>query len=239
MDKTPRRRAHGQRSRTGWYKPASGRNRVTRFLTPFICCFLSTQKIKCDENQPCCQQCCKRNRACNISSSRFRVYDRGSGPDPVTAPKPLKLSDPDPSDNSCRDADDDSISAHDINWRLFIGEDSRSLDADVSDETTNVPSPISNAVYDSGRILVQLANLAMVHLNETQPHLATVATTPGTSGAMSSPSSNSMAAQSEMPRRKSTVPEAFDFVVSPSSFGTDESLPHFPRNGRGTCSHTI
>ncbi|EXK76795.1 hypothetical protein FOQG_18476 [Fusarium oxysporum f. sp. raphani 54005] len=186
------------------------------------------QKIKCDETQPCCQQCYKRNRACNISSSRFRVYNRGSDPDPVTAPKPSKPSEPDPVDNSCRDADDDSISAHDRSWHLFTGEDSGALDLDVSAETPSVPSPISNAVYDSGCILVQLASLPTVHLNEAQAHLATVATTPGTSGTMSSPSSNSMAVQPEAPRRESNMPEAFDFIVSPSPFGTDESLPYLP-----------
>jgi hypothetical protein len=98
----------------------------------------------------------------------------------------------------------------------------------VSDETTSVPSPISNAVYDSGRILVQLANLPTVHLNEAQNHLTTVAATPGTSGEMSSPLSNSTAVQSKVPRRESTIPEVFDFVISPSPFGTDESLPHLP-----------
>ncbi|KAF5546161.1 WSC domain-containing protein [Fusarium phyllophilum] len=186
------------------------------------------QKIKCDETQPCCQQCYKRNRACNISSSRFRVYARSSDHDHVAAPTRSEPSKPGPVDNSCHDADDDSISAHGRDWHLFVGEHSRSQDVDVNDETTSVPSPISNAVYDSGRILVQLANLPTVHLNEAQHHLTTVATTPGTSGAMSSPSSNSIAVQSEVPRRKSTIPEAFDFVVSPSPFGTDESLPHLP-----------
>ncbi|KAG5760064.1 hypothetical protein H9Q72_011817 [Fusarium xylarioides] len=186
------------------------------------------QKIKCDETQPCCQQCYKRDRACNISSSRFRVYTRSSDPDLVAAPTRSEPSEPGPVDNSCHDADDDSTSAHDRDWYLFIGEHSRSQDVDVSDETTSVPSPISNAVHDSGRILVQLANLPTVHLNEAQHHLTTVATTPGTSGAMSSPSSNSITVQSEVPRRKSTIPETFDFVVSLSPFGTDESLPHLP-----------
>ncbi|KAF4958150.1 hypothetical protein FGADI_2617 [Fusarium gaditjirri] len=201
MDKTPRRRAHGQRSRTG-------------------CLPCRIQKIKCDETHPCCQQCYKRNRACNISSSRFRVYNRVSDPDPdpATAPKPLKPSEPDPADDSCGDADWDSISAHGRCW----------LDQAVSVETPSAPSPISNAVYDSGRILVQLASSPTVHLDEAQPHLATVATRPGTSGTMSSPSSNSMAVHLEAPRQGSNIPGGLDFTVSPSPFGTDESLPHLP-----------
>lgn len=183
------------------------------------------QKIKCDETQPCCQQCYKRNRACNISSARFRVYNRGSDPQPATAQRPSKSSEPDPIDNSCRNADEDAL---DRSWHLFVGNDSASPDLDVAAETPSVPSPISNAVYDSSRILVRLASLPTVHPSEAQPHLAIGATPPGTSGTVSSPPSNSIATQSEVPRRDSNIPEPFDFIVSPSSFGTDESLPHLP-----------
>lgn len=128
----------------------------------------------------------------------------------MTAKKPSKPSELDPVGNSCRDANNDSINAHDRTLHLSIGEDNRSPDQDVDAETPSIPSPILNAIYDSSRIL------------------AIVATPPGTSGIMSSPSSNSIAAQSEVPRRDSNVPELFDFIVSPSPFGTDESLPHLP-----------
>ncbi|SCV57399.1 uncharacterized protein FFB14_15133 [Fusarium fujikuroi] len=206
MDKTQRRRVQGKRSRTG-------------------CLPCRIQKIKCDETQPCCQQCYKRNRACNISSARFRVYNRGSDPQPATAQRPSKSSEPDPIDNSFRNADEDAL---DRSWHLFVGNDSTSPDLDVAAETPSVPSPISNAVYDSSHILVRLASLPRVHPSEAQPHLAIGATPPGTSGTVSSPPSNSIAAQSEVPRRDSNIPEPFDFIVSPSTFGTDESLPHLP-----------
>ncbi|KAF5573947.1 WSC domain-containing protein [Fusarium pseudoanthophilum] len=176
------------------------------------------------------QKCKASEGSCKNAEiiSRFRVYTRSSDPDLVAAPTRSKPSAPGPVDTSCHDADDESINAHERDWHLFFGEHSRPQDVDVSDETTSVPSPISNAVYDSGRILVQLANLPTVHLNEAQHHLTSVATTAGMSGEMSSPLSNSIAVQSEVPRRESTIPEAFDFVVSPSPFGTDESLPHLP-----------
>ncbi|KAF5714303.1 Zn(II)2Cys6 transcription factor [Fusarium globosum] len=155
--------------------------------------------------------CYQRNRACNISSARFRVYNRASDPQPATAQRPSKSSEPDPIDNSCRNADEDAL---DRSWHLFIGNDSTSPDLDVAAETPSVPSPISNAVYDTSHILVRLASLPRVHPNEAQPHLAI--------------GSNSITAQSEVPRRDSNIPEPFDFIVSPSSFGTDESLPHLP-----------
>ncbi|KAG4256649.1 hypothetical protein FPRO03_03659 [Fusarium proliferatum] len=206
MDKTQRRRVQGKRSRTG-------------------CLPCRIQKIKCDETQPCCQQCYKRNRACNISSARFRVYNRGSDPQTATAQRPSKSSEPDPIDNSCRNANEDAL---DRSWHFFVGNDSTSPDLDVAAETPSVPSPISNAVYDTSHILVRLASLPRVHPSEAQPHLAIGASPPGTSGTVSSPPSNSIAAQSEVPRRDSNIPESFDFIVSPSSFGTDESLPHLP-----------
>ncbi|KAF5636529.1 Zn(II)2Cys6 transcription factor [Fusarium sp. NRRL 25303] len=206
MDKTQRRRVQGKRSRTG-------------------CLPCRIQKIKCDETQPCCQQCYKRNRACDISSARFRVYNRGSDPQPATVQRPSQSSEPDPIDNSCRNADEDAL---DRSWHLFVGDDNTSPDLVVAAETPSVPSPISNAVYNSSRILVRLASLPTVHPSEAQPHLTIGATPPGTSGTVSSPSSNSITAQSEVPRRDSNILEPFDFIVSPSSFGTDESLPHLP-----------
>ncbi|KAF5614650.1 Zn(II)2Cys6 transcription factor [Fusarium tjaetaba] len=216
MDKTLRRRAHGQRSRTGWYCPASDRNEVARLLTFYLLLLVYRAASRRSSAT-------KLNPAVNSVTSVI-----ASDPDLVAAPTRSKPSEPGPVDTSCHDAVDESINAHERDWHLFIGEHSRSQDIDVSDETTSVPSPISNTVYDSGRILVQLANLPTVHLNEAQNHLTTVAATPGTSGEMSSPLPNSIAVQPEVPRRESIIPEAFDFVVSPSPFGTDESLPHLP-----------
>ncbi|KAF5532865.1 hypothetical protein FMEXI_12186 [Fusarium mexicanum] len=171
------------------------------------------QKIKCDETQPCCQQCCKRNRACNISSSRFRVYSRASDPGPGTTQKPSKPPEPDLIDKSCHDVDDDSFNTHGL---------------DVNAETPSDPSPMSTAVYDASCILAQLASPSTVHLNEAQPHRATVATTSERSGTMSSLTSNSMAVQPEAPGRGFNIPETSDFIVSPSTVETYDSLLHLP-----------
>ncbi|KAF5682061.1 hypothetical protein FCIRC_5223 [Fusarium circinatum] len=171
------------------------------------------QKIKCDETQPCCQQCCKRNRACNISSSRFRVYSRASDPGPGTTQKPSKPPEPDLTDKSCHDVDDDSFNTHGL---------------DVNAETPSDPSPMSTAVYDASCILAQLASPSTVHLNEAQLHRATVATTPERSGTMSSLTSNSMAVQPEAPGRGFDIPETSDFIVSPSTVETYDSLLHLP-----------
>ncbi|KAF5686183.1 major facilitator superfamily transporter [Fusarium denticulatum] len=186
------------------------------------------QKIKCDETQPCCQQCYKRNRACNISSSRFRVYHRTSDPDPGTTQKPSKPPEPYPVHNNCHYADDDNISTHGRSWNLPLREDNVALSLDVSAEMPTDPSPMSNAVYDAGCILAQLASPPTVHLSEAQPHMASVATTPDKSGTMSSPTSNSMAVQPEVPGRDFDIPEASDFIISPSTLGTDDSLLHLP-----------
>ncbi|KAF5988080.1 hypothetical protein FBULB1_1637 [Fusarium bulbicola] len=209
MDKTPRRRAHGQRSRTG-------------------CLPCRIQKIKCDETQPCCQQCCKRNRACNISSSRFRVYSRASDPGPGRTQKPSKPPEPDLTDNSCHDVDDDSFNTHGRSWHLLTREDTVALGLDVSAETPSDPSPMSNTVYDAGCILAQLASPPAAHLSEAQPHRASVATTPDKSGTMSSPTSNGMAVQPEAPGRGFNIPEASDFIVSPSTVQTYDSFLHLP-----------
>ncbi|EWG53338.1 hypothetical protein FVEG_11793 [Fusarium verticillioides 7600] len=102
------------------------------------------------------------------------------------------------------------------------------LSPDVSAEMPSDPSPMSNAVYDAGCILAQLASPPTVHLNEAQPHMASVATTPDKSGTMSSPTSNSMAVQPEAPDLEFNIPEASDFTISSSTFGADDSLLHLP-----------
>ncbi|KAF5615111.1 hypothetical protein F52700_13571 [Fusarium sp. NRRL 52700] len=209
MDKTPRRRAHGQRSRTG-------------------CLPCRIQKIKCDETQPCCQQCYKRNRACNISSSRFRVYNRASGPGPGTTQKPSKPPEPDLVDNSCHDVDNDSINTHGRSWHSLIREDTVALGLDVSAKTPSNPRPMANAVYDAGCILAQLASPSTVHLSEAQPHMASAATTPKNSGTMSPPTSNSMAVQPEASGQQFNIPEASDFITTPSTYGIDDSLLYLP-----------
>ncbi|KAF4337204.1 Zn(II)2Cys6 transcription factor [Fusarium beomiforme] len=140
-------------------------------------------------------------------------------------PKPPQPSKPDAVDNG-RDADD---SVHCRPSHSFFAEDSGALDLDVRAETPrscqSLPSPISNAVYDSGCILVQLANLPTVHLDEGP--LATGATR-STPGPMSPCSSGLITMRTEAPQRESNMTKAFDPMLSPSPFGTDESLPHLP-----------
>ncbi|KAF5588838.1 uncharacterized protein FSUBG_11373 [Fusarium subglutinans] len=159
-----------------------------------------------------------------LLSTMFRASDPGPG----TTQKPSKPPEPDLIDNSCRDVDDDSFNTHGRSWHLLTREDTVALGLDVSAETPSDPSPMSNTVYDAGCILAQLASPPAVHLSEAQPHRASVATTPDKSGTMSSSASNGMAVQPEAPGRGFNIPEASDFIVSPSTVQTYDSFLHLP-----------